>query len=264
MSSLTYAGRSDTGRRRSSNQDRWSANAELGLYVVADGIATSNDGALAAQLVTDRLATYVARHLDPRATGDADAAARLRDAVAEASDDLYAQGRADLRVAGSATTVVAAVMTPTRAVIAHLGDSRAYLCRDNALERLTCDHNLFEALIHTRGLSTGDAAGHRARHVLTRHVAMNPPALPDVCTIELCPGDRILLCSDGLHGVVTEEMIAEILGRHTDPGDACDALIDAANHAGGPDNVTALVVAIPPAAAVADGSASTAEPQEGS
>jgi protein phosphatase len=97
--------------------------------------------------------------------------------------------------------------------------------------------------------------------VLTRHVAMKPPALPDVCTVELRPGDRILLCSDGLHGVVQEELIAEILGRHDDPGDACDALIDAANHAGGPDNVTALVVAIPPAGAATVGSLSSAEPQ---
>jgi PPM family protein phosphatase len=244
MPCIEYAGRSDTGRQRSTNQDRWSADAELCLYVVADGIAGSNNGALAAQLVTDLMPTYLLRHFGPSDIEDSDAAARLREAVAEVSDDLYAQGRNDLRMTGSGTTVVAAVVTPSRAVIAHLGDSRAYLYRDKTLERLTADHNLVEALIHARELTAAEAAKHPARNVLTRHVAMNPPALPDACTVEVGPGDRILLCSDGLHGVVGEELIAQLLDSHGDPGDGCEALIEAANRAGGPDNVTVLVVKI--------------------
>jgi serine/threonine protein phosphatase PrpC len=168
-------------------------------------------------------------------------------------------GRIDIRVTGTGTTVVAALVCPSRVVIAHLGDSRAYLYRENALERLTADHNLIEALVDAGEVSEAEAAGHPGRNMLTRHVAMPPPALPDTCAVELQPGGRILLCSDGLHGVVDDSVISEILGSHGDPGDACDALIDAANHAGGPDNITAVVIDIPDSGAE---SAEATAPQE--
>jgi len=246
MSSVEYAGRSDVGRQRPDNQDRWAADDALGLYVVADGIACSNNGALAAQLVCQLLPTYLQRQMDSPDNDEADAAEQLRAAVAEFSDELHMVGRTDLRVLDTGTTVVAAVVAPSRAVIAHLGDSRAYLYRDDSLQRLTFDHNVVEELIQAGEVSPAEAAQHPGRHVLTRHVAMFPPALPDTRTVELRPADRILLCSDGLHGVVGDDAMSEILAAHGVPDDACAALIDAANGAGGPDNVTVLVVDIPP------------------
>jgi serine/threonine protein phosphatase PrpC len=244
MCSLVFAGRSDTGRQRSSNQDRWGADAGQCVYMVADGVATSSNGALAAELVTELLPAYLQRHLSADHRGDPDAAKRVLDAVAQLSDDLHAHGRTDPRVAGASTTVVAAVVTDCLALIAHLGDSRAYLFRDKRLQRLTCDHTLFQALIDAGEVTGEEAAEHPARHTLTRHVAMTPPALPDVSAVDLQVGDRLLLCSDGLHGVVDEARLVEILGEHSGPDDACDALIDAANAAGGPDNVTAVVIDI--------------------
>ncbi len=226
----------------------------MGLYVVADGIACSNNGELAAHIVTHVLPTYLQRHLDPCDIGDSDAPVRLGRVVADVSDELFALGRIDLRVLGTGTTVVAALVSPSRAVIAHLGDSRAYLYREDMLERLTADHNLIEALVHAGEVSEAEAAGHPGRNMLTRHVAMPPPALPDTCAVELEPGDRILLCSDGLHGVVDDSVISEVLVTHSDPGAACDALIDAANGAGGPDNITAVVIDVP------DNGADAAEP----
>ncbi len=217
----------------------------MGLYVVADGIACSNNGELAAHVVTQVLPTYLQRHLDPCDIGEADAATRLGRAVADVSDELYALGRSDRRVTGTGTTVVAALVGPARAVIAHLGDSRAYLYREGALQRLTADHNLVEALVHAGEVSAAEAAAHPGRNMLTRHVAMPPPALPDTCAVDLRPGDRILLCSDGLHGVVDGMVISEVLDTRNDPGEACDALVDAANDAGGPDNVTVVVIDIP-------------------
>src|SRR3954471_8657110 len=113
MSSLEHAGRSDIGRQRAGNQDRWSADAALGLYVVADGIARSNNGELAAHIVTHVLPAYLQRHLDPSDLGDSDAATRLGRAVADVSDELYALGRSDPRVTGTGTTVVAALVGPS-------------------------------------------------------------------------------------------------------------------------------------------------------
>lgn len=244
MGTVECAGRSDTGRRRSTNQDRWALDAEQGLYMVADGVASSSDGALAAELATERLPAYVRRHLGGEHRGDADAAIRLRDAVAQLSDDLHHHGRTDPQLCGATTTVVAAVITESVALVAHLGDSRAYLYRGNRLQQLTCDHTLIQALIEAGEVSAEEAGKHPARSTLTRHVAMAPPALPDVSALQVQAGDRILLCSDGLHGVVDAASMQEILAAPADPGDVCSALIEAANDAGGPDNITAMVIDI--------------------
>jgi PPM family protein phosphatase len=245
---LPYAGRSDTGRKRSANQDRWGADVDQGLFVVADGVATSSNGEFAAQTVTELLPSYLRRHLSGGGLEDADAADRLSRAVGELSDELHARGSADERLAGANSTVVAAVVTGSRALIAYLGDSRAYLWRAQELRLLTRDHSVIQELVNRGELTAAEGARHLARGVLTRHVGMAPPARPDTVVVHLHPGDRILLCSDGLHGVVGDAVIAEILGAQRDPGGASDALIAAANAAGGPDNITVIVVDIPGAA----------------
>jgi PPM family protein phosphatase len=245
MCALDFAGDSDTGQKRTTNQDRWAADAQQGLFMVADGVASSSDGALAAQMVIELLPGYVARHLKHDELDDAGARKRLGRALAQLSDDLHDHGRTDPRLAGATTTLVAAVVSESRAVIAHLGDSRAYLHRGQELQRLTSDHSLIQALVDAGEVAAADAAEHPARSVITRHVAMNPPALPDTATVDLRPGDRILLCSDGLHSVIGEEPLIQILGAQRDPGDACAALIASANDAGGPDNITAVVIDVP-------------------
>ncbi len=211
--------------------------------MVADGVGKSHRGDLAAELVVGLLPTYVARHLAGADFGDAQALARFGQAVVRLSEDLYARSRStDSDIAGADTTVVAAMITGSRAVIAHLGDSRAYLYRNRRVQRLTTDHTIVQAVMDAGQLSAEGAAHHPNRSVLTRHVLMKPPARPDVSALDLQPGDRILLCSDGLHGVVDDATLAAILTSRPDPADACRALIEAANRAGGPDNITALVV----------------------
>ena len=241
---VQYAGLSDTGRQRSSNQDRWGADAEQSLFIVADGVAGSTDGALAAQLVIELLPTYVARHLTPDELDDSAAPESLGRAVAEFSDDFRVYGNTDSRVAGAASTVVAVVVAGSRALVAHLGDSRAYLYRARRLQRLTRDHTLIQDLIDAHEVAVEDADKHPARATVTRHVAMYPQALPDTVAVDLQAGDRILLSSDGLHGVVDEPSLVQILDSHPVPDDACAALIEAANRAGGPDNITAVVIDI--------------------
>jgi serine/threonine protein phosphatase PrpC/sugar lactone lactonase YvrE len=243
MLATTYAGYSDVGRKRSRNDDRWAADPPQGLYIVADGVGSSKRGDLAAELVVELLPAYVARHLAGADLHDAEAPARFGQAVVQLSEDLYARSRsADSGFAGADTTVVAALVTDSRALIAHLGDSRAYLYRDRRVERLTSDHTIVQAVIDAGHLSAEEAAHHPNRSVLTRHVLMTPPARPDVSALDLQPGDRILLCSDGLHGLVDDAALAATLTVRPDPADACRTLIEAANQAGGPDNITAVVI----------------------
>jgi PPM family protein phosphatase len=240
---LQFAGLSDIGRLRTSNQDCWGADPEQSLFMVADGVACSTDGALGAHLVVELLPTYVARHL--HADLDASTASEsLGCAVTEFCADFRAYADTDPRVAGANSTLVAVVVSGSRALLAHLGDSRAYLYREQQLERLTRDHSLIQEMIDAGELAIEDAAKHPARSVITRHIAMLPRALPDTAVVELLPGDRILLSSDGLHGVIDDSVLAQILDSHPDPGDTCAALIDAANNAGGPDNITAVVIDI--------------------
>jgi serine/threonine protein phosphatase PrpC/DNA-binding beta-propeller fold protein YncE len=237
-----FAGFSDLGRKRARNDDRWGADPALGLYVVADGVGSTSHGDLAAALVVEMLPGYVARDLADMDLRDAQATERLGRAMVEMCNELYARSRTESLLASADTTVVAAVISNSRAVIAHLGDSRAYLYRDRQVDRLTSDHTVVQAVMDAGELTAEQAAHHPSRSVVTRHVLMAPPANPDVRALDLRPGDRILLCSDGLHGLVDDATLAAILTDYPDPAAACQTLIDAANHAGGPDNITAVVV----------------------
>jgi serine/threonine protein phosphatase PrpC len=245
---LQFAGLTDVGLLRANNQDRWGADEDQALFMVADGVACSTDGALAAALVVELLPTYVARHLKPDDNADeAGAAVRaglLGRAVIEYCNDFRAYTNTDERAAGANTTVVAAVVSGSHALLAHLGDSRAYLYRDQTLQQLTRDHSVIQDLIDANEVTLEEAERHPARATLTRHVAMYPRALPDATAVDLLPGDRILLSSDGLHGVVDDASLARTLDSHPEATDACAALIEAALQAGGPDNITALVIDI--------------------
>ena len=242
MAFMPYAGFSDLGRKRARNDDRWGADTALGLYVVADGVGSTSNGDLAAAMVVEMLPGYVARDLADLDLRDAQVTERLGRAMTEMCNDLFVRSRTEPLLASADTTVVAAVISDSRAVIAHLGDSRAYLYRDRQLERLTSDHTVVQAVIDAGELTAEQAAHHPSRSVVTRHVLMAPPARPDVRALDLRPGDRILLSSDGLHGLVDDATLAAILTDYPDPAAACQALIDAANHAGGPDNITAVVI----------------------
>jgi PPM family protein phosphatase len=242
MPTTTYAGQSDVGSRRSRNDNRWGADPGQGLYMVADGVGSTSHGDLAAALVVDMLPEYVARHLPPGAILDPQATARLGTAVLEMCNDLYARSQQDEDLGSADTTLVSAVIGDSRALIAHLGDSRAYLYRGGQVHRLTSDHTIVQAVMDAGEITAEEAANHPNRSVVTRHVLMTPPAKPEVSALDLQPGDRILLCSDGLHGVVDDATLGAILTDHPDPVEACRVLIDAANRGGGPDNITAVVV----------------------
>jgi PPM family protein phosphatase len=237
MLRFSGAGVSHTGLVRDHNED----SAFVGPYValVADGV-----GGAAAGEVASATTAYVAAATAMARFGD-DAADVVRDLVQRARDCLVAGAAAEPRHAGMATTLTAVVCDGDRVVLGHVGDSRAYLLRDGGLHRLTSDHTYVQALLDDGRLAPEAARRHPWRNVVLRSLQGAPDEAtahePDVTALDLRPGDRLLLCSDGLTDLVDDHRIAEVLGLRA-PHAAAAVLAQAALEAGGTDNVTCVVL----------------------
>jgi len=223
------------------NQDRWAADPSLGLYLVADGMGGQNAGELAADIV----AHTVPRQIKQRLAGhsrqsDEPFLEQIRRALCELSKTLVEQTRGEVGLEGLGSTVVLLLVCGQEGTVANLGDSRAYLWRQGRLSRLTKDHTVLQILLDRGEVNAAEVVDHPAGHHVTRFVGMPDPPLPDIHTLELEPGDRILLCSDGLSDMLCESTLSELIGGCSDVEVLCETLIASANEAGGADNITAL------------------------
>jgi len=223
---------SDIGHVRTGNED--SAFAGPRLVAVADGMGGHAAGEVASQIAITTLAP-----LDEDATG-ADILGALREAVDEANATLRDMVAADHALEGMGTTVTALLSSGRRLGLVHIGDSRAYLLRDGVLSRITRDHTYVQELIDAGQITEDQAATHPQRSLLLRALDGRDDVEPEVRVREAVLGDRYLLCSDGLSGVVSDETIREVLCSGT-PKEAVRRLVELALKAGGPDNVTVLV-----------------------
>jgi protein phosphatase len=169
----------------------------------------------------------------------------LRDAIEGANDAVLEKSVSDQELRGMGTTLTAGTLgTDGNLLIGHVGDSRAYLVRDGELTQITNDHSLVEEMVRGGELTPEQAESHPRRSIITRALGIDPEVDVDVYPVAVRPGDRILLCSDGLTTMLRGEEIAEILEREPQPERAARLLVDAANAAGGEDNVTAVVVEV--------------------
>ena len=241
---LTCAARTDPGRRRENNEDSFCIREELGLFLVADGMGGHVGGEIASRLVVEAVERSIAATV---AAGDAQRSTdkpgdRLKAAYNEANRKLADRIAADASLQGMATTAVALLAGGASFAIAHVGDSRAYRYRSNRLARLTRDHSWVEEQVRA-GLLTPEAARqHPWRHVVTRALAGTEDIDAEVAELSLEAGDRVLLCSDGLTAVVSDDGIAAQLREDRPPADVCRELVSRANAAGGPDNVTVVLI----------------------
>ncbi|MGK2883100.1 MAG: PP2C family protein-serine/threonine phosphatase [Mycobacterium sp.] len=242
MRSWRFGAATDTGKVRDQNEDRWRADPILGLFIVSDGMGGAAHGEIAAQYIVDELPGHIEKtYRSPvvlPTKGDA-----LNTAVAAASDELHLQRNAS-QVGGATATVVAAWIYGNTCAISYLGDSRAYLLRHDRVDQLTVDHSLAQLLVDAGELGKDRVAEHPGRNKLMRFAGMPPPAQPGAVRVDLQPLDRILLCSDGISGALNTETLRLIIGRDEPPQVVCNLLIDAANQAGGHDNMTALLIDI--------------------
>ncbi|MFI2754955.1 Stp1/IreP family PP2C-type Ser/Thr phosphatase [Cellulomonas sp. P22] len=232
---LRYAARSDIGLVRSNNQD--SAYAGPHLLVVADGMGGHAGGDVASSVAIAALAP-----LDGESHGPDDALDELERALEAARDEIVARSHAEPDLSGMGTTVTAILRAGNKLAMVHLGDSRGYLLRDGALSQVTTDHTFVQHLVNTGKITAEEAEHHPQRSVVMRVLGdFEPDVAPDLSVREARPGDRWLLCSDGLSGFVSAETIAETMRTLTDVDACADRLVQLALRAGGGDNVTVIV-----------------------
>jgi protein phosphatase len=251
---LRYAARSDVGLLRKSNQD--SGYAGPHLLVVADGMGGAAGGDIASSVVVGHLAPLD----DDVPAGDL--LARLRESVHAAHEELLDRVADDPSLAGLGTTVVALLRSGDRFAMIHIGDSRAYLLREGELLQVTTDHTFVQHLVEAGRLTPEEAEHHPQRSVLLRVLGDNESDIVlDEWVHEARVGDRWLLCSDGLSGVVSAETIEYVLTTVADVDECADTLVALALRGGGPDNVTCVVADVLDLDALPDGAAPSQEPQ---
>ncbi|MEO8700022.1 MAG: Stp1/IreP family PP2C-type Ser/Thr phosphatase [Kofleriaceae bacterium] len=241
---MRVAGDTNVGKIRTTNEDSMIVDPMRGLYVVLDGMGGANAGDVASQMARDAIRDFVIQRrgtLPPRQL--------LEGAIQTASASVFAASQSNRERHGMGTTVVAClVVDPKHVIVAHVGDSRGYLLRNGRLQALTRDHTIVEELVD-RGLLTPDEAErHPYKNVLSRNLGARPECRIDVIELELKPGDRVLLCSDGLYGYASVEAIQYILGSGDAPEHVARDLIELALRGGGGDNVSTIVIEAPPAA----------------
>lgn len=239
---LSYGVRTDVGRVREANED--SLLAEPPVFAVADGMGGHDGGDLASRVVVEELRRLPDDGYDP---------ARARSAVVEAlvrSQQRIADYAAERRAGGHrsspGTTAVAALLVDAPDgpawLVANVGDSRCYRFASGSLERVSTDHSLVQQLVDSGQIAPAQAASHPERHVVTRALGGTGGPDPDFFLVPLADAPRLLLCSDGVNGMIDDDRIALVLREHPDPGEAAGRLVDEALRAGGRDNATAVVV----------------------
>lgn len=234
--------RSETGYVRNENQDRMSyVQAPFGdIYIVSDGMGGHRGGAVAAGLTVETLNQSLSG-LDSISIGPN----VLKDAFEEANAVVYERGHAgDADTEGMGATAVVLLVAQCQVMVAHVGDSRAYLLtRENKLERLTKDHSRVQRMIDSGILTPAEASVHPEASVLERAIGTSPTVKVDISSwIPLREGDKILLCSDGLHGYVSDTEIAAVLSNRGAPQELVGQLVNLALEKGGEDNITIQLI----------------------
>jgi PPM family protein phosphatase len=241
---LTAAGATDQGPRPE-NQDTYRIERDLGLFLVADGMGGHNAGEVASRLAADAVVDFI-RATDrggditwpfPFNPARSLAANRMDVALRIANQRVHDAGERDPNRAGMGTTIVALLIEEGRVVIGHVGDSRAYLWRDGELRQMTEDHTWLNAIEDV----DSDLRDHPLRHVLTSGIGMGADLTAAVTEMALAPGDRWLLCSDGVHGQLERTTLHSILAAVTSPS-AAKRVVFEALAAGTSDNATAVVL----------------------
>jgi PPM family protein phosphatase len=229
-----YAVASDTGRRRRRNEDNYVVAPPL--FAVADGMGGAQAGEVASKLAALAL---------EEASAELDGRERVDALIQEANRRIYDRASTDPSASGMGTTMTVALVHGMKVVVGHVGDSRAYLVRNDSMEQLTEDHSLVNELVKSGKLSEEEALIHPQRSVITRAVGTDPEVEVDAFTIEAEDGDVFLLCSDGLTDMVADVDILELVDRNRgDLEKAVRALVQMANKKGGEDNITAVAFRI--------------------
>ncbi len=237
---MISVGRTDKGRKRSNNQDCiFVSDSSVGplpnLYIVADGMGGHAAGDFASRYAISVVLDFIKKSTITNPIS------LLKRAMILASNEVYKEAEKDKEKTGMGTTMVACVIDGNEAYIANIGDSRLYLINDD-IRQITLDHSLVEELIRTGQLDRNKGRNHPEKNIITKAMGSRDEAMPDFFEITLSPGDKILMCSDGLSNMVENDEIRDIITEARSPEIAVEMLIDKANYYGGNDNISVVVI----------------------
>jgi protein phosphatase len=241
---LKIFGRTDTGRARPTNQDAYICG-ELSEHtvfaVVCDGMGGANGGnvasAIAIKVISDRIVGLYREGMASNSIRNL-----LESAISAANIEIYDMAMADLNLRGMGTTVVAAIVTDDQLFIAHVGDSRAYMVTEKEIDQITRDHSIVQAMVEKGQLTQSEAKNHPRKHFITRALGVEDTVACDFAEIPFPEAGLLFICTDGLTNMVEVDDIYTIATSNS-ADQIADCLVDAANMAGGSDNITVVVIA---------------------
>ena len=239
-------GLTDRGKVRASNQDAFNINNTFQLWIVADGMGGHAGGDIASQIAVQTIMTAVQKYTSDMGEETGQHHTMLQTSMESANTAIREEAHRRPELAGMGTTAILLWIPPfpeAQATIAHIGDSRAYLLRHDTMAQLSTDHSWVIEQVQQGLMSLEEATSHPMRHALTRALGIEPTMTPDIRTISLLPTDRVLLCTDGLTKMMSDQQIFEIVSSPSRTRENhCHALIKEANRLGGQDNITVVIV----------------------
>ena len=230
----------DIGKVREINQDNFAVDTERGIYIVADGMgghaAGEKASLTAVATITDRLGNGAMEQSNGQLL-DA-----IQTAIQDANRDIINASMEDTAMRGMGTTATVIVTRGNQIYVGHVGDSRAYLVRNRRIDQITDDHSIVAQLVRARAITPQEAARHPYRNVITRCLGMQVDVEADTAQRELKQGDRLLICSDGLSGLVSDDEMLQYVVSSQDPQVTCQELTNLALERGGSDNITVVLI----------------------
>ena len=239
----TAAAVSDRGRKRPTNEDSYGFSVESGIFFVCDGMGGAAAGEIASSLAVDEmLRSLGTRHPSNHTAGETPMPQLAEEAIFSANQAIFTRSQRNQRLSGMGTTLVGLVVEERRVWVINVGDSRCYRLRARHLEQITQDHSLVEEQVRLGRMTRAEALRSPLKNVITRALGTQNRVTPDIIELEAEPGDLFLLCSDGLTRELADPLIESLLSLELLPDQLCARLVNAANKAGGHDNITCLLV----------------------
>lgn len=235
---MISTGISETGLVRKNNEDTFLVDNKRGLFIVCDGMGGHNGGEIASNMAVNTVAA------ETHYTNSDEALLSLKAAIEKANYEIWVKGRENPELLNMGTTIIAAAIVDNRLTACNVGDSCLYLIRSQDIIKITRDHTLAESMIEDGLLNPGEIRNNSYKHILTRAIGSEETVIIDFFTYDLEPGDRILLCSDGLTDLLLEHDIWKAVALEEDIKQAAQNLIDIALHRGGHDNITTVLISI--------------------
>jgi PPM family protein phosphatase len=242
---MRYAVKTDKGMLREKNEDSYNIiddyNGSLIIFIIADGMGGHNSGGLASKMAVDTASKYI-RKTSRNMNSEENITPAIKNIIDGTNSNVFANSRKKIENAGMGTTFIITVVFNNKLYIGHVGDSRVYLIRNNEIIRVTTDHSYVEELVKIGSLTREEAESHPRKNVITKALGCEKTLEADIYSCDIKKNDCLILCTDGLTNMVSEQEIKGAVLNSKTPENACDILISKANENGGRDNITVIVI----------------------